>query len=226
MSSFDFARGHILTELWIARSAILRALGTTCAIAGSGILGGITIAAFASVAATFGPASLRRLIDLYVFVLRGIPLLVTMLFLFFGLGSVWKAISAEFTAVLALGLFAGAYLTEDFRGAMQSISMAHKEAAKALGLPFWSRIRFVIFPLSICRALPSAVNTAVEMSKATTLVSALGIVDLLLSGQQLAMRTLLIPEVYVTLWAVYLIINSGLTVLGRWLERRYSYVVY
>jgi ABC-type amino acid transport system permease subunit len=64
------------------------------------------------------------------------------------------------------------------------------------------------------------------MVKGSTLVSALGVADLLATGQQIAMRTLLIGEVYLALWAIYLSLNLGVTALARWCEARYRHVVY
>jgi polar amino acid transport system permease protein len=221
-----FARGDILYELWIARFAILGGLETTCAVAAAAMAIGLAVALPAALAAAFAPAWLRRLVDLYVVVLRGTPLLVTILFLYFGVGRVWTALPAELAAIVACGLFAGAALTEILRGALRSIPAAQIDAAKAIGLTFGARVSAVILPLAMRRALPSVLNIAVDMVKASTLVSALGVGDLLLSGQQVAMRTVLIAETYVALWIMYLAINTGLTLVGHLIERRFRHVVY
>lgn len=216
----------IVHTLWAGRHAVLAGLEVTGLMAGGGLALGLGIAAPLAVAGVFGPRLLRLAVGLYVFVLRGTPLLVTLLFLFFGLGAVWQALPAMLAAALAMGLYAGAHLTEIFRGAIQSIPAAQIDAAKAVGLPFCARLTAVVAPLSLPRALPSVTNVAADMVKASTLVSALGVGDLLMTGQDMAMRTLLIPQVYITLWAAYLAINLGLGAVGRWLEGRFRHVVY
>jgi polar amino acid transport system permease protein len=187
---------------------------------------GLAISSVLAVAGAFGGAPWRQIANLYVFIVRGVPLLVTMLFLFFAVGTVWGGFPASLAAVVAMGLYSGAYLTEIFRGALVSIPRGQIDAARSIGLRFWSRVALVIAPQAIRRALPSFVNVAVDMVKASTLVAALGVGDLLMSGQEIGMRTLLIPEVYLFLWLVYLAINLGLSALGRWLEGRMRHVVF
>ena len=216
---------HVLQILWASRRVILGGIETTLALAAGGLVIGLVVAIPLATAGAFGTLTLRRLANLYVFVLRGVPLLVTMLFLFFGLGAVWGAIPASLAAIVAMGLYGGAYLTEIFRGALISIPQAQLDAARAIGLRLWSRIALVIAPQALPRALPSCVNVAVDMVKASTLVAALGVGDLLMTGQEIAMRSLLIPEIYLFLWLAYLAINLGLSAFGRWLEGRLRHVV-
>jgi polar amino acid transport system permease protein len=211
-------------ELWATRNAIVSGISVTCLLAAGGMLLGLAIGAVLSVAAAYGPRSIGWAVSAYVLLLRGVPLLVTLLFVFFGLSVAWKALPAEGAALLAMGLFAGAYLTEIFRGALLSIPIQQHDAAKAIGLPFLSRLAFIALPLALRRALPSMTNIAIDMVKASTLVAALGVSDLLQTGQQIAMRSLLIPEFYFAMWGWYLAINLGLSALGRWCEGRFRHV--
>ena len=107
---------------------------------------------------------------------------------------------------------------------MQSIPRPLHEAARAIGLPFLSRLRHVVLPLALRRAIPSLTNVAVDMVKGSTLVAALGVGDLLQAVQQTAMRSLLIPEFYLGAWATYVAINLGITALGRRCEARFGHV--
>jgi len=222
----QFSQGNFLFELWMSRAALLDALSVTCSVALGGIAIGLVVGLFAALAAVFGPAWLRWSVGIFVYAARGVPALVTIFFVYYGVGVIWRALPAQSAGTLALGLYAAAQMTEIFRGALQSLPRGQIEAAKAIGLTFWLRIVDVVAPLSVRRALPSLVNTAVDLVKASTLVSALGAGDLLLTGQQIAARTFLIPEVYLTLWIFYLSINTTLTVLGRWLEDRFRNVIY
>jgi polar amino acid transport system permease protein len=217
------ALGH---ALWSASGALLGGLEVTLLTASASLALGLVIAAPLAALAVFGPRLLAVPVAAYVFLLRGTPLLVTILFLYFAVAALGRPLPAAVAATLAMGLFAGAYLTEILRGALRSIPRPQIEAAKAIGLTFIQRLRDVMAPLALRRAMPSVANVAVEMVKGSTLVSALGVADLLATGQQIAMRTLLIGEVYLALWAIYLSLNLGVTALARWCEARYRHVVY
>lgn len=218
--------GDIAHHLWSARWALLSGVGITFTAALAGFAIGLAIGILGALGAIFGPRWLARTVAVYVYVVRGVPLLVTIFFVYFGVGALFRALPAEAAGVLALGLYAGAQLTEILRGALQAVPHGQIDAAKAIGLPFVDRFLDVMAPLSIRRALPSMVNTGIDLIKASTLLSALGVGELLLTGQQIAMRTLLVPQVYLALWLFYLAINTSLTVLGRSLEARYRHVVY
>lgn len=218
--------GLFFAEIIGARGALSAGIAMTVLLAAGGLSIGLTLGTVLAVVATYGPRFAQAAVAAYVFVLRGVPLLVTMLFVFFGLGRVWTALPADLAATLAMGLFSGAYVAEALRGALQSITRAQIDAARAIGLPFLSRLRHVVLPLALRRAIPSLTNIAVDMVKATTLVAALGVSDLLQTGQQIARRSLLIPEFYVAMWATYLAINLAIMAIGRWCESRFSHVAF
>lgn len=218
--------GRFLAEVANAREALVAGLSATAMLAACGLALGMMIGVMLGAVGVFGPRLLRLLVAGYVFVLRGIPLLVTLLFVYFGFSRVWKVLPAEVAAILAMGLFSGAYIAEIFRGALGSVTAAQIDSAKAIGLPFLQRLMYVLLPLALRRALPSLTNIAVDMVKATALVAALGVGDLLQTGQQIAMRSLLIPEFYLGIWIVYLTINFSISFLGRWCERRFRHVAF
>jgi His/Glu/Gln/Arg/opine family amino acid ABC transporter permease subunit len=218
--------GSFLSEIASARGALSAGIGTTVLLAAGGLSIGLMLGALLAVLGVYGPRPMQAAVAAYVFVLRGVPLLVTLLFVFFGLGRVWRSLPAELAAVLAMGLFSGAYVAEIFRGALQSITRAQIDAARAIGLTFLGRFCHVVLPLALRRAIPSLTNIAVDMVKATTLVAALGVSDLLQTGQQIAMRSLLIPELYLGMWLAYVAINLGITAIGRWCEARFHHVAF
>jgi His/Glu/Gln/Arg/opine family amino acid ABC transporter permease subunit len=218
--------GSFLSEIGSARGALSAGIGMTVLLAAGGLSIGLMLGALLAVFGVYGPPPMQAAVAGYVFVLRGVPLLVTLLFVFFGLGRVWRSLPAEIAAVVAMGLFSGAYIAEIFRGALQSITRAQIDAARAIGLPFLDRFCHVVLPLALRRAIPSLTNIAVDMVKATTLVAALGVSDLLQTGQQIAMRSLLIPEFYFGMWAAYVAINLGITAIGRWCEARFRHVAF
>jgi polar amino acid transport system permease protein len=144
---------------------------------------------FTGLALLYGPLPLRLLIRVYVDTVRGIPLLVLIFSVFYGLPAMGMQISAFVAAVLALSIFGTAHVSEVVRGAVDSIPDGQTEAAKAIGLTFYKRLRYVIFPQALARAIPPWTNTAVELVKASSLLALVSIIDLLYSTEQIAART-------------------------------------
>ena len=125
---------------------------------------------------------------------------------------------------MALGAFETAHVAEVARGALQSIHRGQTEAAKAIGLTFEQRMLYVIFPQALRRFLPPWMNTVVDTVKGSALVSLVGIVDLMLSIQQVIGRTFRPMPLYVLGALIYFIINYALSFTARRLEARFAYV--
>ena len=110
------------------------------------------------------------------------------------------------------------------RGAVQSIPQAQTDAAKSIGLGFWGRLAYAILPQALRRMLPAWVNISAEMVKGSTLLSLIGVLDLLLATQQAIARTFLTIEFYTALLAVFFVINFSISRVGAAVERRMAYV--
>lgn len=171
----------------------------------------------------YGPRPLRWLVRIYVDIIRGIPLLVLLFATFYGLPALGMQVSALASAVIALSAFCAAHVSEVIRGGIDSIPKGQTDAGKAIGLTFIQRMRYVIFPQATSRILPPWVNTAVEMVKASSLVSLLSVVDLMLSVQQIVGRTRQTLLLYAVAALLYFIINYTISTIGLILEERYSY---
>jgi polar amino acid transport system permease protein len=180
-----------------------------------GSAGGITL--------LYGPRPLRWLVRGYVDIVRGIPLLVLLFATFYGLPALGVSISAQAAAIVALSAFCGAHISEVVRGGIDSIARGQTDAGKAIGLTFWQRLQYVIFPQAVSRELPPWVNTAVEMVKASSLISLLSVVDLMLSVQQIVGRTRQTLLLYAVAALLYFIINYTISTIGMIIEERYSY---
>lgn len=213
----------MLLPLWGARWMLLQGLRVTCVVAAGGLALGLLTGMAGAIAGAYGPRWLRLAVAGWVAVLRGVPVLVTLFFLYYGVAVLAGPMPAELAAALALGLFAGAQLTEIGRGALVSIPRGLIEAAAALGFSRLRAIAAVLLPLAARRALPSTCSVAVQLVKASTLASTLGAAELLLAGQQVAARTFLIPQIYLLVWAVFVAVNLGLATAGRALERRWRH---
>lgn len=202
---------------------ILKGLLVTLEVSILVLLVGTFIGVFIGLALLYGIKPLRWLARLYVDTLRGIPLLVLIFALFYGLPVLGLRVTAIAAGVIALSIFCAAHVAEVVRGGVNSIPAGQTDAANALGLSFVQRLRYVIFPQALRRTLPPWVNTAVEMVKASTLVSLVSVVELMLAIQQIAGRTRETLLLYAVAALFYFGINYSISLLGRHLERRFSY---
>ena len=175
-------------------------------------------------AMTYGPAWIRLPIRAYSDLLRGIPLLVLIFFVYYALPTAGWNISNFWAAVAALSAFESAHVLEVVRGALQSIHPGQTDAGRAIGLTFAQRMIYVIFPQALRRFLPPWINTVVDTVKGSALVSLVGIVDLMLAIQQVIGRTFRPMPLYVLGALMYFAINYMLSLTSRRLERRFAYI--
>lgn len=181
----------------------------------AGLLGGLAL--------LYGPLPLRLLVRVYVDTIRGIPLLVLIFSVFYGLPALGVQISAFTAAALALSIFGAAHVSEVVRGAVDSIPDGQTEAAKAIGLTFYKRLRYVIFPQALARLIPPWTNTAVELVKASSLLALVSIVDLLYSTEQIAARTRQPLLFYGVAALLYFSINYSISTVGAKIEKKFTY---
>jgi polar amino acid transport system permease protein len=197
-----------------------RGLLITLAVSGLVVTVSLLLGVVLGVLRVFGPPALRPLIQGFSDVVRGIPVLVLIFFVFYGLPAVMVNLDAFAAAVVALSLFSTAQVTELARGALQSIHFGQTEAAKAIGLTFEQRMLHVLLPQAASRFLPAWINSVTDAVKGSALVSLIGVVDLMLAIQQVIGRTYQTLPLYLLGAAIYFIINYSLSTLSRRLEQR------
>lgn len=213
-------------EFWKAKWSLLNGFITTMELSLLVIAIGLAVGVLGGLLLVYGPKPVRLLMRAYVDILRGIPILVLILFSYYGLALFGVNISAFTAGVVALSGFCIAHMSETFRGAIDSIPAGQTEAAKAIGLTFWQRFSYVVLPQAARRIVPPAINTAVEMVKGTTLLSVIGVTELLLATQQTIARNYMVVEFYGTALLFYFILNFSLSRVGAYFERRFSFIRY
>lgn len=206
----------------LARWPLLYGLGTTVAISALAILGGTVLGTGLGLALTYGNRAMRGMARVYTDVIRGTPVLVLVLASFYILGTVGLDLSAFQAGVLALTLFCASHVGEITRGALQTLHKGQTEAAKAIGLTFGQTFRYVLGPQALRLALPPLINTAAEMVKASTLLSVIGVAELLLRTQEVISRAFHSLEFYLLAGFLYFLVNFAIERLGRYVERRVS----
>jgi len=164
---------------------------------------------------------------LYVEVIRGLPMLVIILYMGFVIGPwVRDATGGAFDppmlqrAIMGLGFGYGAYLTEVYRAGIQSIHRGQMEAARSLGMTYFQAMRYVILPQAFRVILPPLVNDLSALLKDSSLISVIALSDLLQMGRLYVSRTFRAFEGYNTVALLYLVMTLVLSSLSRVLERR------
>ncbi|MDH6133006.1 polar amino acid transport system permease protein [Kitasatospora sp. MAA4] len=221
-------------------SSILHGLGVTLELTALSMLIGVFGGTILAIMRLSPNPVLSGTAWFYIWVFRGTPILVQLLFWNF-LGALWPKLSigvpfgpafgSESTnkliplfvaALLGLGLNEAAYMAEIVRGGIQSVSVGQTEAAHALGMSQSSTMRRIILPQAMRVIIPPTGNETISMLKTTSLVSAISLEELLRAGENIYSRTFqTIPLlVVVSIW--YLLMTSILTVVQYYIERHYA----
>jgi polar amino acid transport system permease protein len=166
---------------------------------------------------------LKHLLEMYTSVVRGTPLLLQLFFVYYGLPILIPGLRLErFTAaVLTFIINYGAYFTEIFRAGIQSIDRGQYEAARVIGMNYRQTMVRIVLPQTIKRVLPPVSNEAITLVKDTALVVVLGIGEILRNSKEIVSRDFTIVP-FVIAGAIYLLLNYGIVLLFRNLEKRYS----
>ena len=163
----------------------------------------------------------RMLYRAYVEVFRSIPPLVSIFWVYYGLPILIDVGLEPFAAgMIALSLYGSAFMAEIFRGGVQSIDRGQFEAAHTLGLGYLDTMRFVIFPQALRRALPAIGNQLVITLKMTSLVSVIGVSEVLRRGNELAVTEYRPLEIYSIVALQYLVLVLIVSAGVRKLETR------
>ncbi|MGY5802222.1 amino acid ABC transporter permease [Rhizobium hainanense] len=209
-----------LEQLWIARFVILNGLMMTVSISLLAILAGSVAGVFVGLALAYGNAVLRLVVRAYTDIIRGTPVLVLVLASYYVSSAVGVDLGPFSAGVLALAVFCSSHVGEIVRGALQAIPRGQTEAAKAIGLTFGQTFTSVLWPQALRQCLPTWVNTAAEMVKASTLLSVIGVAELLLRTQEIISRNFMSLQFYFLAGALYFIVNFGIERFGKFVERK------
>jgi polar amino acid transport system permease protein len=203
---------------------LTKGLAVTLQVSALVVLLSLVAGVVLGVALVYGPWPLRLLIRAYSDFIRGIPVLILIFAVYYGLPALKVNLSNLVAAVAALTMFTTAQVVETTRGAIQSVHHGQMEAGKAIGLGFGQRLLHVVFPQALRRFLPPWINSVTDAVKGSALVSLVGVVDVMLAIQQVIGRIYEPMPLYLLGAAIYFAINYSLSSLSRRLERRFAYI--
>ena len=163
------------------------------------------------------------LINIYVFIIRGIPVLVWMFLAYYMLPQLGIIIGDKFAVIGSLMIYTGAFVAEIARGAVLSIPKHQIDAAKGLGMNKFRTLWLVIIPQAMKMSIPPLLNNSVMMVKATAYVAVVGVWELTYAAREVVERTLAAFQVFFGVMCLYFLICYPLSIAARYLEKRYSY---
>lgn len=165
---------------------------------------------------------LQWLINIYIWVMRGTPLLLQLIFIYYVLPSIGIRLDRIPAAIIAFTFNYAAYFAEIFRGGISSIPTGQYEAAKVLKFTPVQTIRFIILPQVTKIVLPSVFNEVMTLVKDTSLVYALGISDLILASRTAANRDASLAPMFLA-GLIYLLLIGLVTLAAKRVEKKFSY---
>jgi polar amino acid transport system permease protein len=200
----DFIRG---TGVTLQMTLISLALGVIIGLP----VGGMRV---------YGNKWLSRLMQAYIAIFRGTPLLIQLFVVYYGLPDVGVTFSRMAAAFITLGLNSGAYQAEYLRGALQAVGEGQMTAARAIGMSQFKAIRHIVFPQALRLVIPAWSNEMISMIKYTSVVFLIAVPDLMGQAKILAGRYYNPIEIYLAVAVVYLVLVAIASLLLGHFERR------
>lgn len=199
---------------------LLHGASVSLRIAGLSFLIGITGGTFLGIAQTRSKGFIRFLITAFVTLLRGTPMLVQIVFLYYVLSMTGLHLSAFVAAVCAIGLNSSAYMSQIVKSGISSVAKGQIEAAQTLGISKLDTLRYIILPQALRVVLPAFGNESITLIKDSSLASFVGVVELYKEGQTIISQTYDALTVYFALALMYLIMTTSIAYLVSLLEKR------
>lgn len=194
------------------KAALLKGLLTTLELTSVSIMFGVSLGFLLGVLRSYGNGFARAVTTGYVELFRGTPVLVQLFWIFFCLPLFIGVELSNFTSgVLALSLYMGAVSSETFRSSLKSIGSEQFDACVALGLPRHVQLAHVVLPQAVLRAVPTLLSNCVSLFKESSLVSAVGLADLMFVGQNISSNIARPFEVLTAVAFIYFLVAFPLT---------------
>ena len=207
--------------IWDALPLLMQGLQLTLIISLSGLLGGLIIGLLAGTCRALGGTISKTVSLVFVELIRGTPIMVQVMFIYFALPMVLLVrIDPVPAAIITIVINSGAYIAEITRGAILSINKGFKEASLAMGLSPRSTLLHVIMPLAFRRMIPALGNQWIISIKDTSLFIVIGVAELTRQGQEIIAGNFRALEVWTAVAMIYLFLTLCLSFLLKQVEKR------
>ena len=208
---------------------LLTAMGRTLLLAFLGLVLACILGMIFGLLSVLKNKACNIISNIFVFVIRGVPMIVLAFFIYFGIPYLINTIlgfgggftlSALQAGTICLALNCGAYMAEIIRAGIQSVDIGQMEAGRSLGLPYWKTMRKIILPQAIRTMIPSIINQFIITVKDTSILSVIGFPELVLAAKQVQANTFKAFETWAIVGIMYLIVITILSYLAKLVERR------
>lgn len=208
---------------------LLTAMGRTLLLAFLGLVFACILGMIFGLLSVLKNRACNIISNIFVFVIRGVPMIVLAFFIYFGIPYLINTIlgfgggftlSALQAGTICLALNCGAYMAEIIRAGIQSVDIGQMEAGRSLGLPYWKTMRKIILPQAIRTMIPSIINQFIITVKDTSILSVIGFPELVLAAKQVQANTFKAFETWAIVGIMYLIVITILSYLAKLVERR------
>jgi glutamine transport system permease protein len=204
-----------------AMPALLSGARLTILLALAGLAGGLVVGFVTGLMRAYGNAFLNAIAFAYIELIRGTPIVVQVMFIYFALPVLAEVrVNPMTAAITAIVVNAGAYIAEIVRGAYLSVHKGLREAGLALGLPMWKVLLYIIGPVAFRRMIPPLGNQFIVSLKDTSLFIVIGVGELTRQGQEIMAANFRAVEIWTAVAVLYLIMTGTLTLILRITEKR------
>ncbi|WP_071332813.1 glutamine ABC transporter permease GlnP [Burkholderia contaminans] len=209
------------SAIWAALPDLMDGVRLTVFIAFFGLVGGSIVGMIAGMFRAYGPKAMNVLAQVYIELIRGTPIVVQVMFLYFALPLLAHIrIDGLTAAIIAITVNSGAYLAEVVRGALLSIPKGLTEAGLAMGLSMPRVLLKVVGPLAFRRLIPPLGNQCIVSLKDTSLFIVIGVGELTRKGQEIIAGNFQAVEIWTAVAVLYLLLTGAMTLTLRLVERR------
>ncbi|MDX8479753.1 glutamine ABC transporter permease GlnP [Mesorhizobium sp. VK24D] len=204
-----------------ALPALLGGAKLTILIAVAGLVGGLVVGSIAGLMRAYGNAIVNAIAFAYIELIRGTPIVVQVMFIYFALPILADIrVNPMTAAITSIVVNAGAYIAEIVRGSFLSVHKGLKEAGLALGLPMWKVLVYIIGPVAFRRMIPPLGNQFIVSLKDTSLFIVIGVGELTRQGQEIMAANFRAVEIWTAVAVLYLLMTGTLTLILRVTEKR------
>ncbi len=193
---------------------------TTLSLSVGAMLLGMVVGTLGAIARLSRRPALRALVGGYVEIIRNTPFLVQLYIIYFGLPALGLRFGPVTASLLSLTVYVGAYLTELLRAGLQNVPRAQLEAAQALGLSWFRRLRHVVLPQALAALYPALVSQFVLLMLASSIVSSVSTRELTGAANDIQGQTFRSFEAFLIVAAIYLVLTGALRTALMALDRR------
>ena len=162
----------------------------------------------------------KQIARIYVWIIRGTPLLVQLFVIFYGLPSVGIILDAIPSAIIVFSFNTGAYASETVRAAIEAVPVGQIEAGYCVGMNYLQIMGRIVLPQALRTAFPPLSNSLIGLVKDTSLAANITVVEMFLAGQRIAANSLEVMAIYCEVAFVYLLFCTVLTKLQTYCEKR------